>query len=637
MIFKQYVVFGCALALRLGAGVEAAAEPLGTAFTYQGQLKQDGVPANGPTDFVFQLFNAETDGAQVGASVVRDGVLVVNGLFTVELDFGTSAFTGEARWLEVSVNGAPLTARHPITPVPYALRTHGVDGHSLDGADDGPIDALFVDSAGNVGIGTTTPTHQLEVVAPAGDVFQASGPTGLITYGAWVRATAAAAWSARFGHTSVVHGGTMWVIGGVDAGGNKSNDVWSSADGVIWTRATPAAAWAVRDAHTSVVHDAKIWVIGGRGATGNSLGDVWSSENGINWTPQTAFAPWPARNQHASVVHDGSIWVLGGAGLGGAELNDVWSSPDGVNWTEATPAAPWAARFGHAAVVHDGRIWVLGGRLAGNVLKNDVWSSADGVTWEEETPAAPWTVRWYHASVVHHDKIWVVGGDPGTVFSALGNDVWYSPDGVNWTQQTAAAAWPVRIGHASVAHDGRVWVVGGSGGGVLNDAWSLSGAPFVGAVLKLTAEGRVGINTALPSHPLHVGTDGTNGNGAHVTTGGVWTNGSDRASKKNFEPIDTRAILAKLVDLPVTKWQYQGEDDSIYHIGPVAQDFYEAFGLGGSEAHIGTLDADGVTLAAIQALSAGLEQKNAEIARLRARLDAIEAVLAKPPASPDRR
>jgi len=124
-----------------------------------------------------------------------------------------------------------------------------------------------------------------------------------------------------------------------------------------------------------------------------------------------------------------------------------------------------------------------------------------------------------------------------------------------------------------------------------------------------------------------VGTDATNGNGAHVTNGGVWTNGSDRNSKRNFEQLDKRSILARVVELPVTKWQYKGEDEAIRHIGPMAQDFRAAFGLGGSEKHIGTLDADGVALAAIQGLHQIVKEKDDHIVSLEARLAALEMLV----------
>jgi hypothetical protein len=69
----------------------------GTAFTYQGRLRDGGTAVTGTYDFEFKLFDAATDGNQVGATLTLDDVSVANGLFTVLLDFGASAFPGADR------------------------------------------------------------------------------------------------------------------------------------------------------------------------------------------------------------------------------------------------------------------------------------------------------------------------------------------------------------------------------------------------------------------------------------------------------------------------------------------------------------------------------------------------------------
>jgi hypothetical protein len=143
---------------------------IGTAFSYQGQLKQGGAPANGNLDIEFRLFDAATLGNQVGNTVTLNGVAVSNGLFTVTLnsagEFGPSAFNGEQRWLQITVDESTLTPRQALTAAPYAataLSTVGLDGHSLDAADGDPMDAVYVDNVGNLGVGTTSPTARLDV------------------------------------------------------------------------------------------------------------------------------------------------------------------------------------------------------------------------------------------------------------------------------------------------------------------------------------------------------------------------------------------------------------------------------------------------------------------------------------------
>ncbi len=90
--------------------------------------------------------------------------------------------------------------------------------------------------------------------------------------------------------------------------------------------------------------------------------------------------------------------------------------------------------------------------------------------------------------------------------------------------------------------------------------------------------------------------------GAYLSTGGTWTNSSDKHSKENFETVDETALLGKLAELEITEWNYIVDGDEIKHIGPVSQDFYKLFQLGNDDKGISTVDASGIALAAIQAL-----------------------------------
>lgn len=109
-----------------GNGVRAA--EVGTAFTYQGQLTKSGVPANGPFDFQFILFDAPTGGNPIGPVIRKEGMLVTGGDFGVQLDFGAGAFDGQARWIEIGVrlpvfveDYSILSPRQPVNATPYAL------------------------------------------------------------------------------------------------------------------------------------------------------------------------------------------------------------------------------------------------------------------------------------------------------------------------------------------------------------------------------------------------------------------------------------------------------------------------------------------------------------------------------------
>jgi hypothetical protein len=95
--------------------------------------------------------------------------------------------------------------------------------------------------------------------------------------------------------------------------------------------------------------------------------------------------------------------------------------------------------------------------------------------------------------------------------------------------------------------------------------------------------------------------------------GGGWLGLSDGNSKHAFRDLDGEEVLARLATMPVREWSYKSQDAAIRHIGPTAQDFHAAFGLGEDPLRIGTLDADGVALAAVRALeqrTRALQQDN---------------------------
>lgn len=131
-----------ALATLLAAAsltLSAYAQQSSTAFTYQGFLRDNGAPANGTYDFRFALYDDATGGNQIGSVVFVEDVTVADGLFTVEVDFGTAPFnTGARRWIEIGVRPGNntgghslLTPRIELTPVPYALYAQNVANNAV--------------------------------------------------------------------------------------------------------------------------------------------------------------------------------------------------------------------------------------------------------------------------------------------------------------------------------------------------------------------------------------------------------------------------------------------------------------------------------------------------------------------------
>lgn len=168
---------GMAMGLAMAGTSGAYALPLTMAFTYQGRLVDGGLPGDGVYDFRFRLYDAAAGGNAVGGLIAIDDMDVIDGLFTVALDFGP-VFQGDALWMEIEVRAGKsgggytvLGPRTELTAAPYAL---------FSNAPWVTVSPNIHYSAGNVGIGDSTPVATLTV--GANDKFQVSGAQGDVTF-----------------------------------------------------------------------------------------------------------------------------------------------------------------------------------------------------------------------------------------------------------------------------------------------------------------------------------------------------------------------------------------------------------------------------------------------------------------------
>ena len=132
---KILAILGLALGLVVWSPKTAsAAEPMGTAFTYQGLLYDADHPAEGKYNLEFELYDDPCTGSQVGETLTLYNVDVIGGYFTVQLDFGSdpNCFRGDGRWLEIGIQPGgggsftTLSPRQEVTPTPYALALPGL-------------------------------------------------------------------------------------------------------------------------------------------------------------------------------------------------------------------------------------------------------------------------------------------------------------------------------------------------------------------------------------------------------------------------------------------------------------------------------------------------------------------------------
>jgi hypothetical protein len=649
-----------------------AQTPVGTAFTYQGQLKEDGSPANGIYDFQFALYDGpDFFDSLIAGPISLDDEQVNNGLFTVQLDFG-DVFDGTALWLWVLVRSGDsageytdLWPRQPLTAAPYALyaldTAGGAGGNTLDEAydqngpgqgrtitaDAGPVtitgDGLTVDGAvsgtGFSGWDTNASDDLMTSTFFSGDV---TGPFDATVVGNDSHnhsdSTVSDDISINNGRLYAPSGAGNVGIGmptpgaQLHVGGTPGVDGIMFPDGTLQTTAATAGGNTLDEAYDE----------GGAGAGRTINADAGDVE---------ILGPYGLAV--ATTIQSGSSITIDGA------ANTISSDAD----LELHVSSGRALRIEPDATSPN----FIGGH-SGNSVTAGVKGATIGGGGNADYPNR---VTDHYGTIAggHNNQ---AGDDDGTL-----TDAEYATIGGGQTN-TASADWAtVGGGRGNTASDPFATVAGGQGntadggcaaigggqsnsadgdfavvpGGTENHAGGdhsfaagrSAKAEHRGAFVWADAWGTDFASTAIDQFSVRAGggtrifSDSAATVGVQLAPGGnSWSAISDRALKENFTHVDTCEILHKLSLIPITFWNLKSQDPSIQHIGPMAQDIHAAFGLGESERYISSSDADGIALAAIQGLYEIVQEKDAEIAaqqeqitELTARLDCLEALLAQ--------
>jgi len=223
----------------------------------------------------------------------------------------------------------------------------------------------------------------------------------------------------------------------------------------------------------AVTFNGKMWIITGGSpcvAAGWFKPDVWYSSDGSTWNQATSNAPFGYRVSPGCVAFNNKMWIFMGSDYASGLYDDAWYSSDGVNWTKEASPLPMMPRSSFGCVVFNNKIWIIGGDVgAGNTtLLDDVWNSPDGINWTY-IGTMP-TYRSEFGCVAYNGALWVIGGNLGWPYAA--NDVWTSPDGVNWTQTTSGAPFAARDRLSVGAFNGSLWVVDGADNNGVNNVTS---------------------------------------------------------------------------------------------------------------------------------------------------------------------
>jgi hypothetical protein len=508
-LFRLGLLMGVVLVALPGqAAAQAPGGPaaIGTTLTYAGQLTdKDGDPLEGVYDFEFKVYDAPTGGTQLGQAVTKDNVMVEDGLYVVELDFGGRVFTGDVRYLEIGVRPGqridaytPLEPRQRLPVVPYALALPNL---------------------------WTEPN----AISP-----------NLI---------------GGFRDNSVTFG----VVGATIAGGGTQSKVNRVTDdyGVV------------------------------SGGHNNQAGD------------------------NAGLTSDNSFATVGG-GLANNALN-AYSTVNG-GWLN-TASGPFAAVGGGSQNEASNLYSTISGGLD---------NSAGGA-------GASISGGWLNNAASIYTAI--AGGysnKAGEVYAAVGGG----------SYNTAIGAWSVVNGGYNNYACGAYSAIPGGQDNLARGDFSFA----AGQRAKANSRGcfvwadatKTDLHCNDPNRFMVRASGGIyffssvdQNSGAALPPGsGSWATWSDRQAKANFAPVEGQEILTRLSGLPLYTWNYKTQDPAVRHMGPTAQDFRAAFGLGEDERHISTVDADGVTFAAIQELHRVAQEQAVQIAAQQEQIAALEARLA---------
>ena len=545
-----------------------------TAFTYQGRLKDGGGAVTGIYDLRFMICDSGGGPAVVAGPLTNSPTSVTNGLFAVTLDFGSGIFTGADRWLEIALrtNGGhdftTLLPRQALTPAPYAVyaANAGSAARAATAASAGSVSASNI--AGTLAT-AQLPASVLTNCAAGVNLSGAfsGGFGGLTNFNMSIASFGSGVNRLRFNDAP----GSQQVF--LHAGRNM--DLETVNDATFWAGHDFTAA-IDHDASVHMKHDALLTV-------DNNLSTTIGASLSLSVGANTAVTV--GNNLNIAVGNSAAIFAGGGLGI-----------------NKSTPAAALdvGGTVAAAGLMVSGSGGFSSPQLFLQQLNPNDYSrlrfQSGGPAWDIAlAPGAQPALNFWNGSA---DILGLAQNGDATLQGSLrfGTgalrqmlDLWVGQHGIGvqgWTTYFRTIGAP--------ANGGFAWYKGGAHADGQFD-------PGGGEELMRLNSGGLAVR-------------------------GTFVSGSDRNSKSHFAPINPRAVLDKVAALPLSTWNYK-DDPNTPHLGPMAQDFHAAFGVGSDDKHIATVDADGVALAAIQGLNQKVEEKESRLQEWNRKLELETASL----------
>ncbi len=646
------------LAYAQGVAPERRAETeaaLGTAFTYQGQLSDEAGLVDGQCDLTFELYDEPVSGAPLD-SEQRPSIPISDGTFTVQLDFGSDVFSGDARWLQVAVNCGDglvtLRPRQELTPAPYALYARWAGAVRWSdiadrpgGLDDGDDDTTYAAGTGLSlagGAFSLDASYRLPQTCSNGQIAEWDGSV-------WV-----------CGDDDAGTGGSYWSLAGNAGTTPGTHFLGTTDDQALELRVNSERTMRLEPhvtspnligGHGDNSADAGVLgaTVGGGGQAGaaNRVTDNYGTVGGGRGNTASGRNATVAGG-NGNQARASRTTVAGGlsntasemdASVGGGNGNTAGGPRSVVSGGHGNTADEDGASIGGGtqnqasgmnARVGGGFQNRAGGQGAtiGGGLSNttDAVAATIGGGWSNEAGGPQATVGGGYGNVADGDYATVSGGwsnEAGGNQAAVGGG-WHNSAGGNYAtvlggrDNSAGGHFSLAAGRRAKADHQGCFVWGDSTDADIacrtQDEWV---ARATGGVIFYSGSGT----------------------GVMLPPGGTewipYAPVSDRNQKENFVPVDPRSILERVTALPVSTWNYKADDAELRHVGPMAQDFHAAFNVGEDDKHISGIDADGVALASIQALyeisqeqATQIEELEAENAELRHDLDELAARVA---------